>query len=115
MPQIGQFTRLRGLFTGDIRTLLIDRHLVLVPVANPTTGSSPSYTIHLKDADGPEVGAAWKRTGDRVGEYLSLLLDDPTLAAPLRANLFQKDDDKKVWKLIWKREETRRAKPEDAS
>ncbi|MET3597937.1 uncharacterized protein (DUF736 family) [Mesorhizobium shonense] len=32
-------------------------------------------------------------TGDKVGDYLSLLLDDPTLAQPIRANLFRSDDD----------------------
>lgn len=115
MPQIGQFTKLRGLFTGEIKSLLIDRHVVLVPNANAIGPSSPSYTIHLKDADGPEVGAAWKRSGDRVGDYLALQLDDPTLPAPLRASLFQKDDDKKVWVLIWKREDPRKAPSENGT
>jgi uncharacterized protein (DUF736 family) len=103
MPQIGVFTRLRGIFTGTMRTLIFDRHIVLVPTNQPTTQGQPHYTIHIKDADGPEVGVAWRRNGDRAGEYISLALDDPTLAAPIRANLFQRDSDKKEWVLVWKR------------
>ena len=115
MPQIGQFTRIRGLFTGTIRTLLFDRHIVLVPTNQPDVQSRPDYTIHIKDADGPEVGVAWKQTGDRAGDYVSLALDDPSLSAPIRANLFQRDSDKKEWVLIWKRDPGRSAKPAEAS
>ena len=43
----------------------------------------------LGDDDGPEVGAGWKRTGEKAGEYVSLLIDDPAFTQPIRANLFQ--------------------------
>ncbi|HTM82188.1 DUF736 domain-containing protein [Asticcacaulis sp.] len=115
MPQIGQFTRLRGIFTGTIRTLTFDRHIVLVPTNQADVQGQPHYTIHLKDADGPEVGVAWKKTGDRAGEYVSLSLDDPTLPAPIRANLFQRDADKKEWVLIWKRENHRTPRTDEAN
>ena len=114
MPQIGQFTRIRGLFTGTIRTLMFDRHIVLVPTNNPDVHGQPHYTVHIKDADGPEVGVAWKRSGERAGDYVSLALDDPTLPAPIRANLFQRDTDKKEWVLIWKRNGNNPAKRDDA-
>lgn len=108
MAQIGQFTRLRGLFSGRVRTLTLDAHLVLCPVnsgaANPGT---PDYSIHLNDADGPEVGAAWKRSSERAGEYIAVALDDPALPAPFRANLFQQDHDRKVWVLTWNRQSKR--------
>ena len=115
MPQIGQFTRIRGLFTGTIRTLMFDRHIVLVPTNQPDIQGQPHYTIHIKDADGPEVGVAWKRKGDRAGDYVSVALDDPTLPAPIRANLFQRDTDKKEWVLIWKRSGAGTPKTEDAA
>lgn len=115
MAQIGQFTRLRGIFTGTIRTLMVDRHIVLVPTNQPEVQGQPHYTIHIKDADGPEVGVAWKRSGERAGDYVSLALDDPTFPAPLRANLFQRDSDKKDWVLIWKRNGDRGAKTDEAS
>jgi uncharacterized protein (DUF736 family) len=115
MPQIGQFTRLRGIFTGTIRTLMFDRHIVLVPTNQPDVQGQPHNTDHIKDADGPEVGVAWKRSGDRAGEYVSLSLDDPTLPAPIRANLFQRDTDKKEWVLIWKREGNRAPRAEATS
>jgi len=114
MPQIGQFTRIRGLFTGTIRTLMFDRHIVLVPTNQPDVQGQPHYTVHIKDADGPEVGVAWKRTGERAGDYVSLALDDPTLPAPIRANLFQRDTDKKEWVLIWKRGANGAAKSDEA-
>ena len=41
---------------------------------------------------GPEVGAGWKRNGEKAGDYVSLHLDDPSLRQPIRANLFQADD-----------------------
>jgi len=115
MAQIGQFTRLRGIFTGTIRTLMVDRHVVLVPTNQPEAQGQPHYTIHIKDADGPEVGVAWKRSGERAGEYISMAIDDPTLPAPIRANLFQRDTDRKEWVLVWKRGGERGAKTEDAS
>jgi len=114
MPQIGQFTRIRGLFSGTIRTLMFDRHIVLVPTNQPDVQGQPHYTIHIKDADGPEVGVAWKRTGERAGDYVSLALDDPTLPVPIRANLFQRDADKKEWVLIWKRGPTPAVKTDEA-
>lgn len=115
MPQIGQFTRLRGIYTGTIRTLMFDRHIVLVPTNQPDVQGQPHYSIHIKDADGPEVGVAWKRTGERAGEFISLALDDPTLPAPIRANLFQRDTDKKEWVLIWKREGNRQPRADEAT
>lgn len=104
MPQIGQFTRLRGLFTGRVATLTIDVHIVLVPTNQGDHGTQPNYTIHLKDADGPEVGAGWKKVSDRAGEYISIHLDCPGLPSPLSAKLFQQDADKKVWVLLWNRQ-----------
>ena len=65
--------------------------------------NAPDYRIHLGDADGPEIGAGWKRTGEKAGEYVSLVIDDPALHQPIRANLFHSGDDKSAWVLNWNR------------
>lgn len=104
---IGSFTRLRGLFSGRIRTLALDAHLVLCPTNSVEGSNAPHYFVHLNDADGPEVGAAWKRASERAGEYIAVMLDDPTFAAPFRANLFQQEHDKKVWVMSWNRQSKR--------
>ena len=72
----------------------------------PTTAdaeNAPDYRILLGDDDGPEIGAAWKRIGEKAGDYVSLLLDDPALTQPIRANLFQSSEDKSSWILHWTR------------
>jgi len=103
MAQIGQFTRSKSGYSGRIHTLSLDAELVLVPAEHSDTENAPDYRIHLGDGDGPEVGAGWKRTGEKAGDYVSLLVDAPTLTQPIRANLFQSNDDKSVWILNWNR------------
>lgn len=103
MPQIGEFTRTPSGYCGRVRTLALDLELVLI-LAEPTdTENAADYRIHLRDEDGPEVGAGWKRSGERAGNYVALLLDDPAFVQPIRANLFQWGDDKTAWGLHWTR------------
>ena len=103
MAQIGQFTRTDSGFTGRLHTLILYRELTLVPATPSDSENAPDYRIHHGDHDGPEIGAGWKRTGEKAGDYVSLQLDDPTFAHPIRANLFQSADDKAAWGLHWNR------------
>ncbi|QJX05001.1 DUF736 domain-containing protein [Rhizobium brockwellii] len=104
MSLIGQFSRTKSGYAGRLRTLTLDAELVLVPVEQSDTENAPDYRVHLgSDEDGPEVGAGWKRTGEKAGEYVSLQIDDPTFSQPVRANLFQSADDKSDWGLHWNR------------
>ena len=103
MPEIGQFTRDKSGFTGRIHTLTVDRDLILVPAESSDAQNAPDYRIHLGGADGPEIGAGWKRTGEKAGNYVSLVIDDPSLTQPIRANLFQSGEDKSAWVLNWNR------------
>ena len=107
MAQIGTFKRTKTGFSGQIRTLALDAKLILVPVAKSDVENAPDYRIHLGDDDGaevgPEVGAGWKRNGEKAGEYVSLHLDGPTLRQPIRANLFQADDQGTAFDLQWNR------------
>ena len=103
MPQIGQFTREKSGFTGRVHTLTLYRELTIVPAEPSDAENTPDYRVHHGPDDGPEIGAGWKRTGEKAGEYVSLQLDDPTFEHPIRANLFQSADDKSAWGLHWNR------------
>ena len=104
MTHIGSFTRTTGGYSGRLRTLTLDVELTLVPADNANAENAPHYCIHAgEDADGVEVGAGWKRTGEKAGAYVSLLIDDPVFAQPLRANLFQADAGGSSFHLLWNR------------
>lgn len=103
MPQIGQFTRNPSGFDGRLRSFGLDEQLVLVPADESDAENAPAYRVHLDDEHGPEVGAAWKHTSERAGDYLSLELDGPVFPQPIRARLFQAGDDAASWGLHWKR------------
>lgn len=103
MPQIGQFTRETTGFVGRVHTLTLYRELTIVPAEPSDAENAPDYRIHHGADDGPEIGAGWKRTGERAGEYISLLIDDPALPQPIRANLFRDDDGGAAWSLHWTR------------
>ncbi|MFJ6327646.1 MULTISPECIES: DUF736 domain-containing protein [unclassified Rhizobium] len=103
MPQIGQFTREGSGFTGRVHTLTLYHELTIVPADPSDAENGPDYRVHHGADDGPEIGAAWKRTGEKAGEYLSVLLDDPALPQPIRANLFRDDDAGSSWSLHWTR------------
>lgn len=107
MPQIGQFTREGSGFTGRVHTLTLYRELVIVPAEHSDAENVPDYRVHHGADDGPEIGAAWKRAGEKAGEYLSILLDDPALSQPIRANLFRDDDAGSSWSLHWTRPKPR--------
>ncbi|HLN24281.1 MAG TPA: DUF736 domain-containing protein [Patescibacteria group bacterium] len=110
MTHIGNFIRTADGFTGRLRTLTLDIDVTLVPAEHADAENAPDYRIHRgPGADGPEVGAGWKRTGERAGDYVALLIDDPTLTQPLRANLFQSDAKGTAFALLW----TRPAKRDD--
>ncbi|WP_298497970.1 DUF736 domain-containing protein [uncultured Maritimibacter sp.] len=111
MPQIGEFARDEAGFIGHFGTLLLHQDIIIVAAEPSDAENAPDYRVHLFDGmsneTGPEVGAAWKRTGEKAGEYLSVLLDDPTFPHPIRANLFRDDDAGASWSLHWSRPKPR--------
>jgi uncharacterized protein (DUF736 family) len=109
MPQIGTFTRTANGYSGQLKTLTLDLELTLAATDDGEAANLPDYRIHLgSDDEGPEVGAAWKRTGEKAGDYLSLLIDDPIFTHPIRANLFQSDAKGKSFHLLWTRPSKRK-------
>ena len=103
MPQIGEFTRETTGFVGRVHTFTLFREITIVPAEPTDADNAPGYRIHHGNEEGPEIGAGWKRTGEKAGDYVSLQIDDPTFGHPIRANLFQSADDKSAWGLHWNR------------
>lgn len=101
MAHIGTFTKTKTGFSGRVRTLALDVELTIRPAEKSDAENAPDHRIFT--ADDLEVGAAWSRSGEKAGDYLSITLDDPTFTQPLRAALFHSEADAKVWNLMWNR------------
>ena len=109
MTCIGTFTARPDGFEGRLQTLTIDSALTIVPAEPGDAENAPDYRIMAGEGDTAfEVGAGWKRVGDKAGAYVAVLIDDPALMQPLRANLFQSDARTHV--LMWSRPSRREAK-----
>lgn len=109
MTCIGTFTTTPDGFSGRLQTLTIDRALTLVPSEQGDAENASDYRILAGDGEDLfEVGAGWKRTGDKAGAFVTVLIDDPALVQPLRANLFRSEQGEHV--LIWSRSARREAR-----
>ena len=109
MTCIGTFTARPDGFEGRLQTLTIDSALIIVRAEPGDAENAPDYRIMAGEGDTAfEVGAGWKRVGDKAGAYVAVLIDDPALVQPLRANLFQSDPRTHV--LMWSRPARREAK-----
>ena len=100
MATIGIFTPARdGFLQGTIRTLTLDTPAQLEPVHSEVEGA-PAYRIYAGEI---ELGAAWAKVGRESGRaYHQVRLDDPSLPAPIFANLIA-DGDTGTYSLIWSR------------
>jgi len=107
MATIGQLKRNResDTYTGTLRTLTLRADIALRRV-DRTSEKAPDYRI---TADGAEVGAAWIRPTKKGGQYVSLVLDDPSFPAPVWANLGKApgQDDEDLLAVIWSRPDSR--------
>jgi uncharacterized protein (DUF736 family) len=104
MARIGGFTRTANGYSGRLRTLTLDIELTLVPADSGDGENAPDFRIHRgANADGPVVGVGWKRIGEKTGEHVSLLIDDPVFPQPIRANLFQAEAKGSRFHLLWNR------------
>ncbi len=107
MPQIGQFARDEAGLIGNFETLLLYQDIIIIPTEPSDAENAPDYRVHVFDGmnneTGPVIGAGWKRTGEKAGEYVALLIDDPTFPHPIRANLFRDDEAGNAWSLQWSR------------
>jgi uncharacterized protein (DUF736 family) len=88
------------IYQGEIFTLSLNvRGVRIIPVTARSSDNAPSHRVHFGR---PEIGAAWSKRSDEGRDYLSLKLDDPSLPAPIYANLFQ-DEGGETFSLIWSR------------
>lgn len=111
MAHIGHFTRTRDGYYGRLKTLTLDAELTLVPAERTDAENAPDYRVHIgSDEKELEVGAGWKRTGERAGDYVSVLIDDPALPHPIHANLFHSVSENDTSLLTWNRPPKRREK-----
>jgi uncharacterized protein (DUF736 family) len=96
MSNIGSFKKVGKEFHGEIATLeLQSKNVRILPEANRTSENSPTERVFIGRV---EIGAAWP---SKTGEGRSLKLDDPSLSAPVYANLVEGEDDN--YSLIWSR------------
>jgi uncharacterized protein (DUF736 family) len=100
MATIGTFTTDRdGFLKGQIRTLNLDASVSMEPVSSDKEGA-PAYRLFAGEV---ELGAAWAKTARESGRlYHQVRIDDPSLPAPIFANLVE-DRDTGDYALIWNR------------
>ena len=101
--QTNIFESTPGGYAGRVRLFGINEAIVLVALDPNDAENAPDYRVHLDDEDGPDVGGAWKRVGERAGDYIALEIDSPLFPAPFRPVLFRADDDGRTFRLSWKR------------
>jgi len=90
-------------YAGRLRLFGINEAIVLVAIEPSDAENAPDFRIHLDDEDGPDIGGAWKRVGERAGDYIALEIDSPLFPALFRPALFQADDEGRTFRLSWKR------------
>ncbi|MCW6512064.1 DUF736 domain-containing protein [Lichenifustis flavocetrariae] len=99
MTTIGTFKAQGSEFTGEIATLTIRATNVRIAPVQRATHTGPSHRVYAGQA---EVGAAWSRRSKEGRPNLSVLLDDPSLIAPVYASLLA-DEDGRSHNLLWSR------------
>ena len=100
--RIGTFAAADSGYAGHLHTLTLDIELLLVPAEPSDSENAPHFRVIAgSDDEAREVGAAWKRTGEKAGDYVAIQIDDPMFTQPLGANLFQAENKGHV--LVWSR------------
>lgn len=108
---IGSFQTAAHGYSGHIATIAIDAMIAIVPAQPSDSENAPQWRVLLGDADsGIEIGAGWDRTGERAGPFIAVQIDDPSLAAPLRANLLRSGQNPDEHHLLWTRPAARESK-----
>lgn len=99
MTTIGKFSKIGDAYEGKIITLGVQAFDVrIVPGGRRAGLDAPSHRVVV---GGVEIGSAWTRRAGDGRDYLTVLLDDPSFAAPIHADL-QADEDG-GYSLLWQR------------
>jgi uncharacterized protein (DUF736 family) len=100
--QIGTFRATADGYAGRLQCLTLDVALTLIPAELSDADNAPNFRVMRGEGgDAHEVGAGWKKVGEKAGAYVAVQIDDPSFTQPLRANLFQADPSTHV--LLWNR------------
>ena len=116
MSLIGVFSSTEDGFTGRIQTLLLDIEATLSPPPKDASReNAPDYWITLgkagdKDGTGARIGSARNRKTEEGRAYVSFVIDDPSLPAPIYAVLFPADAANRTHRLYWTRASRREDK-----
>jgi uncharacterized protein (DUF736 family) len=107
MATIGTFKKTgSNEFTGEIVTLSVQaKNVRIVPETTRSGENSPSHRVYVGRV---EIVVAWSKRSNEGRDYLGLKLDDPSLTAPIFANLFD-DEDGEGYSLTWSRPNGRRS------
>jgi len=101
MTTIGTFTPAKdGFLKGVIKTLTLNLAKVTFEPISSDHEIAPAFRVFSGSI---EFGAAWSKTAKESGRpYHQVRLDDPSLPAPIFANLIQ-DEETGAYSLIWNR------------
>jgi uncharacterized protein (DUF736 family) len=102
---IGRFQKEENGFSGSIETLAIRLNPVRLLRRN---GKGADYSLQGPNC---ELGAAWRKAGE-WGDYLSVKLDCPSLAAPINATMKLAADTDGFYRLNWQRRRESNARDE---
>ena len=94
---------IRG-YAGRLQTLGLDLDIRILPAEQKTRATAPDWHVVLARGDARiDVGCGWTRSSDKAGPFIALLLDCPSFARPLRANLMRSDRDPAAHAMLWSR------------
>ena len=98
MNIIGTFQkRADGGYSGSVQTLFREAAGVELRPISRATDNGPDFRLIRGEV---ECGAAWAKTSRDGRDFVSVKMDDPSLMAPIFANLVEAEDG---YALIWSR------------
>lgn len=87
-------------YVGEISTLNVQtKNIKIVPEQTRNNEIAPTHRVFLGKS---ENGAAWTKKSAENKDYLSIKFDDPSLIAPIYADLFDNEDNDD-FNLAWSR------------
>ena len=100
MANIGNFTKTGTGYKGEIVTMSVQQKNVrIVAETEQASENAPSHRVFVGRA---EIGAAWSKQSQEGRDYLSVKLDDPSFASPVRAAFFENEKER-TGVMVWKR------------
>jgi uncharacterized protein (DUF736 family) len=99
LRKIGSFVRDESGFVGSIITLSVQARDVRIAEQKSPKPGEPSHLVFVGSAI---LGAATASNSSQAGVELEMELDDPSFAAPIKADLRSADGNR--FDLIWRRD-----------